>query len=478
MSRDRLLQPAPVALLSLATIVALLLADVISLARFREARAYADRTSDISITLHKTLTAMVDAETASRGFLLTGDASYLEAFEQAEREVPQAFATLRGFTSDSPLQLRRVAELERLSTARLAFMKETIRLVTAGRTDAAIAAVREGTGKRLMGQVRGVASNMAADEDGLLRRRIASAESGYRLSMGFLVVAGVALLGLGTILFAIDRDVQKRRSLERSLQGAVRAREQMLAIVSHDLRNPLSVVMMAAKLIERCAGPDPSGDRLKKHANAISHEVERMNRLVTDLLDMSKIEAGRSLHVELARHDGAELLKQSVELLEPLARARGLTLAVDVPPGVLRPRLRRRASAPGLVESDRQRHEVRPGRGRRLPPGLLAQRATSSSRSATRGPESHKLKCPTSSTRTGRPARAGAAPARDSRSSRRSCRHIAGASGSQTEEGTGSSFICALPAAARNELQQIASSEPREPEPYDIEQASCTRGTA
>jgi signal transduction histidine kinase len=334
MNRDRLLQPAPVALLSLGIVAALLLVDVMQLTRLSQVQGYADRTAAVSIALEKTLTTLFVEETTSRGFVLTSDATYLESFEQAEREVPQMFATLRRLTSDSPLQLRRIAELERLSTGKSAFLRETVQLVTAGCTAAAIAAVQEGTGKRLMDQMRGVASAMDGDEARVLTSRIASAQSSYRRSTVVLVVAGIALLGLAAILFAIDRDIQQRRSLEQSLRGAVRAREQMLAIVSHDLRNPLSVVMMAAKLIERCAAPDPTGERLQRYANAIIHEAERMNRLVVDLLDMSKIEAGRSLHVELGRRDGAELLRRSVEQLEPLARARGLTLTLEVPPGV------------------------------------------------------------------------------------------------------------------------------------------------
>ncbi len=333
MTRGRLLQPAPAALLSLTAVVVLLVADIGALTRFGEARAYADRTSDISITLQKTLTALVDAETASRGFLLTGDDSYLRSFEQAESEVPQGFATLRRLTADSPLQQRRVAELEDLSTARSAFMEETVRLVIAGQTEAAIAAVREGAGSRAMEHMREVSASMAADEDALFRSRLASAHGGFRVSMVVLVVAEVGLLGLAAMLFGIDRDVQRRRSLEQSLQATVHVREQMLAIVSHDLRNPLAVVMMAAKLIERTANRDPSGDRMRKSANAIIHEAERMNRLVMDLLDVSKIEAGRSLPVAAARRDGAELLKRSVERFESLARARGLKLEVHAPPG-------------------------------------------------------------------------------------------------------------------------------------------------
>ena len=137
----------------------------------------------------------------------------------------------------------------------------------------------------------------------------------------------------------------------------------MLAIVSHDLRNPLSVVMMAAKLIERGASPDPSGDRLRKQAKAIINEIERMNRLVIDLLDLSKIEAGRSLHVELARRDGAEV----VEAIGGAARTPDPSQSADARsgrlPGDVPPRLRRRAYASSVLESDRQRHQVHTRRG-------------------------------------------------------------------------------------------------------------------
>ncbi len=461
MSRDRLLQPAPVALLSLAAIVALLLAGFVSLARLGDARAFADRTAHVSIALQKTMTAVLDAETAGRGFLLTGEATFLASFEQAEHEVPQAFAGLRGLTSDSPPQLRRVAELERLSTARLELMKETVRLARAGQTEAAIAAVREGTGKRLMEQARAVASDVASREDALLASRLSGMRIDYGLSMLVLVVAGIALLGLAVILFVIDRDIQQRRSLERSLQEAVQARERMLAIVSHDLRNPLSVVMMAAKLIERWASPDLSGERLKKHANAIVHEAERMGRLVVDLLDISKIEAGRSLHVELARRDGAEILRQSVERLEPLARARRITLAVEASPEVY------------ALDCDAERlHQVFSnliGNAIKFTPeeGSVTARVAHS-----RGDVVFSV----SDTGTGIP-KAQISHLFDPYWQASASRNGAGLGLSivkaivqahrgrvwvETEEGAGSSFFCALPAAARDESRARASLEPRE----------------
>ncbi len=464
MSRERLLQPAAVALLSLAAVAALLLADVVQLARLGEARGYADRTAGVSVALETTLATLVSAETTSRGFLLTGDVAYLGSFEQAERELPQMFATLRTLTSDSPTQLRRVAELERLSTAKSALLEETVRLVSAGQTAAALAAVREGTGKRLMDQVHRVASDMAVDEDALLRRRITSAQSSYHFSMVALVVAGAALLGLAAILFFIERDLQQRRALERSLHAAVYAREQMLAIVSHDLRNPLSVVMMAAKLIERCAGPEASGERLKNHANAIVHEAERMGRLVTDLLDVSKIEAGRSLPMQLARRDGAELLRESVSLLRPLAEARRLTLAVEAPGGAYD------------LDCDAERlHRVFSnliGNAIKFTPangGIMA-------RVARAGGE---IVFSVSDTGTGIP-KAEVSHLFDPYSQAGRDRSGAGLGLSivkaiveahggrvwvETEEGTGSSFFCALPAAAPSETRHVAPSQPHETAP-------------
>lgn len=460
MNRHRPFQPAPVALLSLAAIVVLLFAVAISLLRLGKAGTYADHTFDVSIALQETLTAMVDTETASRGYLLTRDGIYIESLERAERELHEKFADLRQLTRGSPVQLRRVDELERLSTARSRYTSETVDLVEAGHSDVAIDKMREGGGKRLMDQAREVASDMAAHENELLRSHVAAMQRGYRLSTAVLVVAGVVLLGLAAILLTIDRDIRQRKSLERSLKEAVHAREQMLAIVSHDLRNPLSIVTLGAKLIERCAGPEPSGEHLKKHANTIVREVERMDRLVADLLDMSKVEAGRSLPVELARRDGAELLSQSVQRLEPLARAKGLRLTMD--------------AADGTYDLDCDAGRLQQvfsnliGNAIKFTPerGSITARVSRSngdvvfSVSDTGGgipkADVSRLFDPYWQANTNRSgAGLGLSIVKAIVEAHRGRVWV------ETDEGTGSSFHCALPAAARNEAPWPGSSEPR-----------------
>lgn len=118
----------------------------------------------------------------------------------------------------------------------------------------------------------------------------------------------------------------------RKSEDAVHARENVLAIVSHDLRNPLSNVLVAAKQIERGAERTDSSFRTKKALDTIFNAVDKMNRLVSDLLDLAKLESGQSLYVERGKCDATALVQEAVEAAIPPARARRLHLETDLPP--------------------------------------------------------------------------------------------------------------------------------------------------
>jgi PAS domain S-box-containing protein len=113
-------------------------------------------------------------------------------------------------------------------------------------------------------------------------------------------------------------------------ESARRTRENLLTIVSHDLRNPLSAIATTAGLLTK-ADParDPSGKSARFGSN-ILRAVQRMDRLILDLLDLAKIESGR-LFMERQPHDAASLVRDSVEILAPLASSKGLLLTADVP---------------------------------------------------------------------------------------------------------------------------------------------------
>ena len=80
--------------------------------------------------------------------------------------------------------------------------------------------------------------------------------------------------------------------LYRDAREAVRVREDVLAVVSHDLKTPLGVVTMRAAQLQRSAGGDEAGLRTARNATIIMRSAERMKRLIRDLLDFASVSAG------------------------------------------------------------------------------------------------------------------------------------------------------------------------------------------
>jgi signal transduction histidine kinase/putative methionine-R-sulfoxide reductase with GAF domain len=109
-------------------------------------------------------------------------------------------------------------------------------------------------------------------------------------------------------------------------------RERVLAVVSHDLRNPLSAVVMGAARIE---GKDTGREDLLRVTGAIRRAARRMERLIADLVDASVIQSGR-LSVSPQPHAPGELVREAVDAMKPHAQERGLSLgttaAPDLPP--------------------------------------------------------------------------------------------------------------------------------------------------
>lgn len=110
-------------------------------------------------------------------------------------------------------------------------------------------------------------------------------------------------------------------------QRAIQGRDQVLSVVSHDLRNPLSAVAMCASTL--LDDEPPTRDQARELAETIQSSVRWMQRIIQDLLDVSSIEAGRlSLHREDV--PVRMIVQDAVTLLDPLASERSLSLRVSV----------------------------------------------------------------------------------------------------------------------------------------------------
>ncbi len=125
------------------------------------------------------------------------------------------------------------------------------------------------------------------------------------------------------------RHAVERQRLVDAAQRATAARDVVLGVVAHDLRNPLSTIKMCASALG--AAPEPA--QAAELAGVVRHAADWMERIIRDLLDVTAIEAGR-LTVDRAPLDPAAVVERAREQFAPLAAERGLTLVADAAPGL------------------------------------------------------------------------------------------------------------------------------------------------
>ncbi len=118
--------------------------------------------------------------------------------------------------------------------------------------------------------------------------------------------------------------------LHQQVANGVQARDDMIGIVSHDLRNPVNAVkMLTGVMLGRAAGGGFSSEMVE-YATVIRQAVEQMDALIMDLLDVTRVEAGR-LAVDAKPVDTEELLSDALRTLAPVAEGKGLTLKLSAP---------------------------------------------------------------------------------------------------------------------------------------------------
>src|SRR5204863_5827929 len=109
-------------------------------------------------------------------------------------------------------------------------------------------------------------------------------------------------------------DITERKHNEDEIRAGARRREEFLAMLSHELRNPLATVINAAAILER----DSTGQDAKERANQIiQRQTRHMARLLDDLLDVSRITRG-GIELQKSNIDLRDVIRLSIETLFPI----------------------------------------------------------------------------------------------------------------------------------------------------------------
>jgi len=277
-----------------------------------ESERWVNHTFEVRQKLAQLKASLLDAETAERGYVITGKDEFLEPYESAARDIPRVLASLRGSTADNPEQQRRLQAIGEVLDSSLALVRRTIDERRTLGLAAATATVGAGEGKRSMDQLRRLLEEADGEEQRLLEQRQHDAEESagetravivWGCLLGTLLVAGVGLAmtrALGRQVGAAVHHIQSSSTELSSAanQQASGAKQQATAMgeisttISELLATSRQIAESAqrvAQISERTAHVARSGDTTAARGNeSVSSMRHHVGLIVNHMLELGK----------------------------------------------------------------------------------------------------------------------------------------------------------------------------------------------
>jgi signal transduction histidine kinase len=221
-------------------------------------------TQDVEFALQRLLSAVQDAETGVRGYVITHDEAFLEPFQRGEKLVSTEFATASNLTADNSARQQSLSELKPIIEQRISELRQRIEEMRRGETN--VAGFR--TGKALMDDLRKKIAAMQVAEANLFAERAAASNRTVDTLIVFVTMGALlSIVALWTWVNKLRESYSNvRRSNDALLQTIadrelaetkVRQLQKMEAIgqltggISHDFNNMLAVIISALTLIKR-----------------------------------------------------------------------------------------------------------------------------------------------------------------------------------------------------------------------------------
>ena len=205
-------------------VVALLVITILRQAALQRSEASVERvthTMDVIAQVEGVLSLIKDAETSQRGFLLTGDETYLNPYAAANTALESQIANASALTRDNPEQQRRIDTLRGITREKLAEIGETIELRRQGKTNEALALLRSDRGAALMDRIRALTQEIQNAERALLATRrveLDEASRGTSLVMWAGSLLLLALIAASAVMTSRDYRARQTQSWLRTGQ--------------------------------------------------------------------------------------------------------------------------------------------------------------------------------------------------------------------------------------------------------------------
>ena len=182
----------------------------VSVNRIDNTTHWVDHTYQVITTVNQVTITLLNAETGQRGYIITGDVSYLEPYNGAQASLDSEIKTLRNLTSDNPTEQQNIDVLQTLVADKMAVLTTTVQVRTTQGFEAAQTIVLTGTGKTIMDNIRTTITGIVNTEQTLLATRLASQVTTVNTTR-IVIIAGaiIAILAMIAIGILLIRDITK-----------------------------------------------------------------------------------------------------------------------------------------------------------------------------------------------------------------------------------------------------------------------------
>ncbi len=360
-------------LLAFLMLAAIGLFSYLSTNSLKEAIRWQKQTQEILIKLDDTLISTVNIETSVRGYILSGTDNFLEPYKSGKQNALRVVADLKPLTADNQTQVANLTQLTKQLNEKIA---KTEAYIETRRTDGLLGAANEvstGEGDVMMNNIRLTVEKMKNEELRLLKFRESNLQNTLNNNFWMIVVssfAGIAALAIANfvVLFEIKKRrlaqsdlveanqslekrveerteelekangqlleradekellLQNEQSARREAEIANRLRDEFMATISHELRTPLNAILGWARIM-KSGKADEKTDA--KAIDTIIKNAETQNRLIEDLMDMSRLISDKVI-LEIEDVRAEELVSASIETIKPTAAAKSISIELKI----------------------------------------------------------------------------------------------------------------------------------------------------
>ena len=262
--------------------------------------------------LAEVLNVLQDAEIGGRGYIITGDESFLQPYQNAETKIMTVVNDLRALIVDNPAQQKRLSQAEPIVMAKLSLTKRYIEMRKAREIETVTKLVQAGEGQRLMDDLRRIFGEMEQEERILLKQRAGQVEAAVNsstlsITLGtlvcLLIVSAAGMLITRSLTSQIGAAVQHMQSSSSELQVAsnqqsMGSREQATAM--KEITTTMNELLVTSKQIaesaqrvahiaeETAIGARSGNQTVTKANDSIVGIKRQVDLIVTHMLDLGQ----------------------------------------------------------------------------------------------------------------------------------------------------------------------------------------------